>query len=123
MRGLLLDVMENRVEVVEVSWLDDYYRLIGCSLIDITQRKIAGTYYEIICDDEGLLQENPKISAINDMGQPMLVGNLIIAGEVDDDGNLTDLLDADISHIRENIHSMGTRKYPEGYKMLCQVEY
>lgn len=123
MRGLLLDVMQNKVEVVEVNGLDDYYRLIGCSLIDITQRKIAGKYYEIICDDEGLLKENPKISAINDMGQPMLVGNLIIAEEVDEDGNLTDLLDADIKHIRENIHHMGTRNYPEGYKMLSQVEY
>ena len=123
MRGLLLDVMQNKVEVVEANGLDDYYRLIGCSLIDITQRKIAGTYYEIICDDEGLLKENPKISAINDMGQPMLVENFIIAGEADEDGNLTDLLDADIKHIRENIHHMGTRNYPEGYKMLCQVEY
>ena len=53
----------------------------------------------------------------------MLVGNLIIAEEVDEDGNLTDLLDADIKHIRENIHHMGTRNYPEEYKMLCQVEY
>ena len=57
MRGLLLDVMENKVEVVEVNGLDDYYRLIGCSLVDITQREIAGKYYEIICDDEGLLRE------------------------------------------------------------------
>ena len=53
----------------------------------------------------------------------MFVGNLIIAGKVDEDGNLTDLLDMDIKHIRENIHHMRTRNYPEGYKMLCQVEY
>ena len=123
MRGLLLNVMESKVETVQVNGLRDYYRLIDCSTIDIVKRRIAGKHYEIICDDEGLLKENPKISAIDDMGQPMLVGNLIIAGEADENGNLTDLSDADITHIRENIHSMGTRHYPEGYKMLCQVEY
>ncbi len=123
MRGLLLNVMESKVEIVQANSLKDYYRLIDCSTIDIVKRKIAGKYYEIICDDEGLLKENPKISAIDDMGQPMLVGNLIIAGEANEDGNLTDLLDTDIVYIRENIHLMETRHYPGGYTMLCQVEY
>ena len=123
MRGLLLNVVEDRVEIVETNGLDDYYRLMGCSVIDITQRKIAGKYYDIICDDEGLLKENSKISAITHMGQPMLVGNLIIAGEADADGNLTDLLDTDIAHIYKNIHFFRTTNHPEGYNILCEVGY
>ena len=70
MRGLLLNVMESKVQIVQANGLKDYYRLIDCSTIDIVKRRSAGKYYEIICDDEGLLKENPKISAIDDMGQP-----------------------------------------------------
>lgn len=123
MRGLLLNVVEDKVRIVEANGLDDYYRLMGCSVIDITQRKIAGKYYDIICDDEGLLKENPKISAITHMGQPVLVGNLIIAGEADADGNLTDLLDTDILHLYRNIHFFRTTNHLEGYNILCEVEY
>ena len=85
MKGLLLNVMESKVEIVQANGLKDYYRLIGCSTIDIVKRRIAG--------------------------------------EANEDGNLTDLSDTDIVYIRENIHLMETRHYPGGYTMLCQVEY
>lgn len=123
MKALLLNVMENKVEEVQANGLDDYYKLIGCTTIDIANRGIKGKRFDIIADDEGTFVENPKISAIDDMGQPMLVGNLIICGEADKEGEMTDLSDDDIKHIKENIHIMGTCKYPEGYCMLCQVEY
>lgn len=123
MKALLLNVQENRVEQVNPCELEDYYELIGCKTIDIANRSIAGKRYDIICDDEGLLVENHKISAIDGLGQPMLVGNLIIAGEADAEGNLTALSDADIEHIQANINMMRTRKCPKRYCMLCQVEY
>lgn len=115
--------MENKVEEVQANGLKDYYKLIGCTTIDIVNRGIKGKRFDIIADDEGTFVENPKISAIDDMGQPMLVGNIIIAGEADEAGEMTDLTDTDIKHIKENIHIMGTRKYPKGYCMLCQMEY
>lgn len=123
MKALLLNVQENRVEQVNPCGLEDYYKSIGCRTIDIANRSIAGKRYDIICDDEGLFVEDPKISAIDGLGQPMLVGNLIIAGEADADGNLTDLSDADIEHIQANIKMIRTRKRPQGYYMLRQVEY
>ena len=122
MRALLLDVNANRVEAVNANGLDDYYRLLGCACIDIVTREINGTRYEIGCDDEGTFVENPKISAINRKGDPMLVGNLIIAGPAVE-GELTDLTDLDMEHIRRNIYRISTRVYPEGYWMLTRVEY
>lgn len=37
MKMLLLDVQNNDVKVVEANGLEDYYKYIGCSVIDCTQ--------------------------------------------------------------------------------------
>lgn len=123
MKMLLLDVQNDKVEVVNAGGLDDYYRLLSVDLVDIVSRKIGGEYYEIICDDEGLLKANPKISAINNLGEPMLVGSLLIAGGVDIEGNLEPLEDEDVEYVMQFIQKMYTRLHPEGYLMLTQCEY
>ena len=103
--------------------MEDYYKLIDCETIDIVNRDINGNCYDIICDDEGTFKENPRISAIDDMWQPMLVGNLIICGTANEEGNMTDLSDKDIDFIMENIQRIPTRNYPEGNLMLCKMAY
>lgn len=109
--------------LIDVDGLKDYYRLIHCTTIDIVNRGITGKRYDIICDDEGTFADDPLISAIDDLGRVMLVGNLIVCGEADEEGNLTSLSEADIEHIKENIQNMGTRRHPEGHCMICQMEY
>lgn len=121
MKALLIDVQRDTVEYVEPQGLADFYRLIDCDLIDITCREINGKRYDIICDDCGLFKENVKISAITRDLSPVLVGNLIISGEADEDGDQTDLQPEDIDHILDNIHRVRTRNYPKGYWMLCNV--
>ena len=64
--------------------LEEYYRLIGCRCVDFAVRQIGGTAYNIICDDEGLL-EGKKVTAWstrrNAWGEhEVLVGNLLIFG-------------------------------------------
>ena len=103
--------------------MEDYYKLIDCETIDIVNRDINGNCYDIICDDEGTFKENPRISAIDDMWQPMLVGNLIICGTANEEGNMIDLSDKDIDFIMENIKRIPTRNYPEGNLMLCKMAY
>lgn len=123
MKFLLLDVINEKVEVVEIEpKLDEYYRLIQTDVIDIVERKIGGKYFDIICDDEGVLKENPKISAISDMGEPMLVGNLIFS-KVDGGGYTIGLTQDEIDHISEYVQKMYTRNYPNGYLMLTQCEF
>lgn len=122
MRALLLDAAKCTISEVTPCELEEYQELIGCRCIDIVNRGIAGKRYDIICDDEGLFSCDPRISAIDDTGQPMLAGNLIIAGETWD-GNLTDLSEEDIRHIRNNVHRMQTKLHPEGLLILCQMQY
>lgn len=122
MKTILLNVRDEKVENVDAEGLRDYYRLIGCSTIDIVSRKIGGRWFDIVCDDEGLFNEPVKISAINNMGSAMLAGNLLFFNH-DGEGNLLPLSDDDCYHIQKYIQKMSTRKYPEGYPMLTQCEY
>ena len=123
MTGLLLDIKNNKTQVVEAEGLEQYYELLDCSLIDIVQRRIGRKRFEIICDDEGTFKEDYKISAINNLGQPMLVGSLLICGRADMEGELTSLTDDEITYIKERIQKMCTKTHPEGYLMLTQCEY
>lgn len=123
MKMILLNVQNDVVEIVDADGLQDYYKHIGTDVVDIVSRRIGGEPFEIICDDEGLLKANPKISAIDDMGQPMLIGNLLIAGGVDNEGNLEPIQIEDIEYVMQFIQKMYTRSYPDGYRMLTQVSY
>ena len=123
MRALWLDVECRKVEEVEVNELEDYYKLIDCSTVDIVRRKIGRKWFEIICDDEGTFKEDCKISAIDNFGNVMLVGNLIICGLADSEGELTDLSYSDVKYIRERIQCLSTRRHPKGYLMLTQCGY
>ena len=124
MKYLLLDVENRGVKMVEANGLDDYYKLIGCSTIDIIHRRIGDVEVEIIIDDEGLLVNAPKISAIDIAGAPMLCGNLLVAsGRVTDDGELTELTEAEIDEIMDNIATITTSVYKEPYPAFVEVDY
>lgn len=75
--------------------LDDFYREIGCSCIDIASLSIGGKTFDIFVDDEGLLKDDAgeHISAIameDGSFLPQLVGTLVFANH-DAAGNTTDL--------------------------------
>ena len=123
MKGLLLNLNDNKTEVVEANSLQDYYDLIGCNLIEIVNRKIGRKRFEIVCDEEGTFVSEPKISAIDNWGAPMFVGSLLICGQTDEEGELTDLSTNDIDYIQKRIIEMRTHNHPEGYLMLTQCEY
>ena len=123
MKTVLLEVHNETVLEINIRpEIDAYYFALRCTSIDIVERKIGGKWFDVMCDDEGLLKEEVKISAINDMGEPMLVGNLMFFHN-DGEGNLVGLSDEDVDHIKKNIQHMYTHKYPMGYPMLTQCEY
>lgn len=128
LRGVLVDVENEKVEVVEIpDELDEFYRILNCDCIDITARRIGiGLRYKkvnIVCDDEGLFKNPQKISAINNMGQAQFVGNLFIVGGTDAEGNLTSLSATEAVYVLGKIQKMSTRNFPAGYPMLTQCEY
>ena len=120
MKAIYLNVNEDKKpEIVEIEDdLKTYYKLIQCDSIDIVTRNIRKIPYSIVCDDEGLFVTSPKISAIDDNYQPQLVGNLVICGMPNDDGELTELTDKDVINILPRIRFLHTTKYPDGYYIL-----
>ena len=124
MKLLLLDVENNELKTVEANGLDDYYKYLNCRTIDIVHRKINGVECEVICDDEALLTENPKVSAVDITGKPMLFGNLLIAGgKVTDDGELTEPTPEEIQHFMENTAEVTTSVYKEPFRIFVEMEY
>lgn len=91
---LILDPKQG-VRFGNCKKLDDFYREIGCSCIDIARRSINGKMFDIFVDDEGLLKADAGeyISAtVVEDGEisPQLVGTLVFANH-DAAGNTTDL--------------------------------
>lgn len=124
MKMLLLDVENRGVKMVEANGLDDYYRLIGCRCIDIVSRTIGDVRVEVVLDDEGLLVNAPKISAIDIDGTPMLCGNLLVAsGRVTEDGELTELEEYEIDEIMDNVATITTSVYKEPYPVFVEMDY
>ena len=124
MKMLLLDVKNREVKMVEANELDDYYRLIGCRTIDIVSRSIGDVRVEIVIDDEGALVDNPKVSAIDIDGTPMLFGNLLVAsGRVTEDGELTELTQEEVDEIMDNVATITTSVYKEPYPVFVEMDY
>ena len=124
MKMLFLDVYNNRLVMVEANGLKDYYKLIGCRCVDIVSRKIGDVDVEIVIDDEGVLVEYPKVSAVDIIGQTSLYGNLLVAsGRVTEDGELTELTQDEIDAILENVAEVTTGYYKESYRIFVELNY
>ena len=122
-KGVLVDVKNEKVKVVEVEKeLESYHKMLDCRCIDITSRMIDGKEFDIVCDDEGLFDNDPKLSAITADYQPALVGNLFIV-KFDGYQDITSLSQEDIDFILEHIQKLCTNRHPFGYPMLVGLEY
>lgn len=110
----------DAVYMAEVEELDDYYKHLECRCMDVAVRKIGDTYFDIWVDDEGLLVDSPKVSAIRqtDSGfEPMLAGNLLIAHH-DDVGNTTSISFEEANMIIDHI---GIIKHDDEHEAPCLV--
>jgi len=123
MKTLLLNVYEDTLTVIDIEpELEAYYKALDCDCVDVVVRKIGRRKFDVMRDDEGLLKANAKISAIDNLGRTMLVGNLMFFHH-DGLGNLFGLSHDDIDHLTKCIQVMYTKNHPEGYKMVTQCEY
>jgi len=118
---LLLDAEHQKVSVVAVKpELERYYQLLNCTCIDIVSRKVGDAYYDIICDDEGLLKNDPVVSGviINKEGevQPILFGNLLFCN-TDGEGNEVGLTNDDLDNLLRNIIQISDENDKEYYVM------
>ena len=102
-RGFLIDIEKSNPYVAEIDGsLDSLYAILNCSLFDVASRKIGDQYFDIYCDDEGLLKCNPQLSAMSSNHEPMLVGNLFIVKH-DSEGGMISLNEDEIKLIKRNL--------------------
>lgn len=112
---VILDPKEG-VRFGAVTKLEDMYREIGCSCIDITRRKVGGKVFDFIVDDEGLLKEDPLVSAIyfeDGNIRPSLVGTLIICSR-NSKGETVDISLEDHELLIRRIGEIGTKNKETG---------
>ena len=77
--GILVNPTDGTVKKATLAKsLDSYYTALGCSCVDIVSRRIGKHRVEIICDDEGLLTDNPRPSATDATRRPGLFGSLFL---------------------------------------------
>ena len=123
MKTISLNVYDETVKEIDIEdSLDAFYEELQCSTIDIVTRRIGRKVFDVMCDDEGLFHDPQKISAIDNLGRPMLVGNLMFFHH-DDEGNLTGLDARDRRYLRDRICELSTSAFPNGYPMMTQMEY
>lgn len=124
--GVLVDVEKEMFGLVEIpNDLDAFYKVLNCGCIDIVTRRIGDSKkaYDIVCDDEGLLKEPHKISAVDSSGNVQLVGNIFITGTADKEGNLTSLPMDDANYIFDKVRLARAEKFENPYPILTQCEY
>ena len=127
LKGVLVDVKKGEVNSAEIlDDLDEFYRVLDCTCIDIVYRAIDGKTFSFICDDEGLLKSNPICSAIDKDEKPMLVGNLLIVSAENDDGELVSLKDDEIEYVLSHVSVAGSlvgKSAVHFHPVITDVEY
>ena len=105
-----VDIPPEVIEIDDRDNLDELYRLINCNSIDVTYRQFDKKIFAVVCDDNGKLKNDSITSAITmRANQPIrtdLVGNLIVTGYPNDEGDFTSLSDEDIKTILRNVISL-----------------
>lgn len=110
-RGILVSTKSIGLTVLDIAdELQSYYKLLNCDTIDIVRRKIAGHTVHIVLDDEGLLKNNPQITAASlherTLGESWLVGNLFIC-DCDEFGELKSLSSDMLCDILQRVRGNG----------------
>lgn len=95
--------------------LKDFYNEIKCEHVDIISRRFGGVLFDIICDDEALLKDNPGLPTSwwqKDGYTPNhegLFGTLLLCHS-DQEGNLLDATLNDLQAVNKSLGYVKTYK-------------
>ena len=105
--GVLLDTETGTAKAVRLDDnLESFYKALHCTTIDIVSRCVDNKRFDIVCDDEALLKEHPRLTAMGSyLSVADLYGSLFVVGEADAEGNLTSLSRADVKRILSHCHA------------------
>ena len=106
--------MSMRVFVVDVNVgtyytddiepkLEDYYRVIGCELVDIIEVSVGGKQFDLIADDEGMFVPHGARPSVFTNGDQIVSVGTVIFCHCDKNGNETGLNDGDAALLAQSI--------------------
>ena len=115
MKALLIDVVNPKVETVDVTDFHQIQKHLNCTCFDVVSRTIGKEKqrFDIYVDDEGLLKDRPIVSAMNTKREVELVGNLLIAKH--ENGDMIDLSKSELEYLTDYIMT--------GYNFLTGLSY
>lgn len=126
-KGILIDVLNNECRIEEISYntndknyLNAYYNVLKCDCFDIARRKIGEHYYDIYCDDEGLLKSGLKPSTLTFDGDriiEVLMGNVFVCSH-NEDGDTISLTDAEIIEVLSYVQKVRLTRIEESRIVL-----
>lgn len=108
MKALLIKPEKHIATEVEIDSFYDILSTLEISVFDVAYRQIGVDESRIYCfyvDDNGLLKENPIVSAWGATDNSTLVGNILIT-KPGSDGEDESLSQSDIDYIISNTHNI-----------------
>lgn len=100
LRSLILKVSDGTFAVKYVdNTLDAIHRVLGYDYFTVSHVTVEGKRYVVLCDDDGLLKEEPIPSVISSRGAIRLVGNLMFLSENEDGSEFVSLGAKDVLSI------------------------
>lgn len=101
----VLSVVAHTIDKEDGFYLSALYRAIGCDTVEVVERKIAGNWYDLWCDENALLtgKQDVTVITIDQTGTPVekIVGNVFVAGA--QDGEMKSIPDEEIARIQKEI--------------------
>ena len=126
-RAVFVDVYGS--ERAEVIWvkpeLEEYYQLLQCHTIDMPMRNIGGKSFQIICDDEGLLKSDYRVSAFGkSTHEPMLAGNILIC-QYDGKEDVVGLTEEETIFVMNHVRKLkiSYNGCPESWQIIKDMSY
>ena len=78
---IMVNPNDKTVTWRQASGLEDYYKLIGCRMIDIGNCRLYDKDYNVIVDDEGLLKPATEIKCFGIKGYPLIFAGIGLIAE------------------------------------------
>ena len=89
--------------VLKLNDYKDFYPMLDCECFEIVRRKFGRNYYDVYCDDEGLLlDKDPAIYTFHeDMVCEVIVGNCFVCKH-DEEGETISLTEDEVEEVLRN---------------------
>lgn len=89
-------------EIDPKNKLNEFYRYLNCSTIDIVEIEVDGYFYDVICDDEALLK-TPKIPVLY-VNKDLIIFGSVAFCKCDRNGNSIGLTRKDIDRLTQYLY-------------------